>query len=305
MSLLLICFHQTYAENWYNPTKHAFISGAAVPNMIIVNIETGQQLGNIRLPVAAKIFSSATDAPYLAFSDKFSHALYTINLTNGSITKHPMPSAVYRILFLPKSSQLVAVLEKRIAVLDYKTGNLDIIEREFQNLYTRFNTIISVYSQTIWVTQENTPLIYAYNLNKPQEGWQTIDIEETRGLGKGAPSFEDKVIAVNTYYAGQGIIYFTDSGKTIKTGEMYNSRPLNEQMVEPYIDNNTRHVIFADKSGHLKIYDLAHSEVPQDVYIHFPPRQIRTGWMDQYFIVSGDQAIGIYPFVNPKNGGGR
>lgn len=300
--LCSICLAPTaLSKDYYDPTRYAFISGSAIPNLAVVDVIKGQQVDTIRLPIPAKILASATDAPYLAFSDRIAYDLYTLNLKTGDIQQHPMPSAVYRILFIPNTNNLFIVLEKNIATLNYRTGELTIIDRPFQNLYTRFYTIFSVYSQTIWVTQENTPTIAKYRLTKPEIGWQTIDIGAQQGLGAGAPSYEDRVIALNTYYAGEGIIYFPETGKTIRTGAMYDSRALNERMVEPYIDNGSRHVIFADKGGHIKIYDLAHSDTPRDFQIPFPPRQLKTGWLDQYLIIGGDEGLGIYRMDNPDD----
>lgn len=289
------------AKDWYDPTRYAFISGSAVPSLVVVDVIQGRQADTISLPIQAKILAASTDAPFLAFSDKIAHDIYLIHLKTGEIERFPMPSAVYRILFIPNTSKMFIVLEKNIAQLDYLKHQLTIIDRPFQNLYTRFYTIFSVYSQTIWVTQENTPTIARYRLTKPEAGWTTLNIGENRGLGAGAPSYEDRIIALNTYYAEEGIIYFPDSGKTLRTGAMHDSRALNERMVEPYIDNASRHVYFADKGGNIKIYDLAVSSQPIDLHIPFPPRQLKTGWLDQYLIVGGDEGLGIYRISDPSD----
>ncbi|MDO5091474.1 MAG: hypothetical protein Q4D61_07990 [Cardiobacteriaceae bacterium] len=286
----------------YNPARHVFIAGTAIPSIAVVDLNAGKQIDSLKIPVAAKVFAASTDSPYLAFSDRVDRAVYTVNLKNRDTTRHPLPGTVYRIIFIPNSSKMLLVLFENLAVLDAANGKVEIIPRTFQSLYTRYNIIFSVYSRTVWVLQENTPLIHRYNLNKPQEGWSDIDIGDTRGFGLGAPSFEDKVIAFNTYYADEGIIYFNDSGRVIKTGKMHDSRSLNQPMVEPYIDNATRHVIFGDKRGNLKIYRLDESDEPQEYQISFPPNRFRTGWMDQYLIVAGDEAIGIYPFDDMDNG---
>ncbi|UJF24539.1 hypothetical protein L0B52_09470 [Suttonella sp. R2A3] len=257
-------------KSLYGPTDYAFISSKGFPNLAVVDLRSGQQIDTVKLPVTAKILAASTDRPYLAFSDRFTHGVYVMNLQTREIELFDLPAKAYRLVFIPNTSKLVIVLEKQVATLDYERGELNVIEREFQHLYTRFNTIFSVYSQTIWVTQERTPIIYRYRFDKPEEGWEAIDIGDTRGFGRGAPSFEDQIIAFNTYYADEGIIYFNDSGKTITTGPMYDSRPLNEPMVEPYIDNGTRHVIFGDKRGNLKIYDLRKSDEPEDFKVSFP-----------------------------------
>lgn len=302
-ALLILAYADAQTPtNLYGPTDYAYVSGSAIPNIAVVDLKRGEQIDTIRLPIPAKILAASTDRPYLAFTDRVAYAVYVLDLRSRKIERFALPSAAYRLVFIPNSNQLVVVLEKQVATLDYQRGELDVIEREFQHLYTRFNTIFSVYSQTIWVTQENTPIIYRYRFDKPKAGWHAIDIGDHRGFGMGAPSFEDQIIAFNTYYADEGIIYFNDSGKTIRTGAMYNSRPLNEKMVEPYVDNGTRHVVFGDKRGHLKIYDLRQSDKPMDFHVSFPPRQFRSGWLDQYLIVSGDEHIGIYPFDDLDNG---
>lgn len=298
---LIFCTHIAWSRNFYDPTRYGFISGSAIPTIVVVDLIDGKQIGNIQLPIPAKILASATDTSYLAFTDRVAYDVYTIDLKTEAIRRFPMPSAVYRILFIPNTSKLFLVLEKNIATVDYRTGELTLIDRPFQNLYTRFYTIFSVYSQTIWVTQENTPTIAKYRLTKPEAGWETIDIGAQQGLGAGAPSYEDRVIALNTYYAGEGIIYFPETGKTIRTGAMYDSRALNERMVEPYIDNGSHHVFFADKGGHIKIYDLTHSDTPREFQTPFPPRQLKTGWLDQYLIVGGDEGLGIYLINNPDD----
>ncbi|MBV7434034.1 hypothetical protein KRX19_03255 [Cardiobacteriaceae bacterium TAE3-ERU3] len=292
----------THAESLYDPTRLAYVASSAIPNIAVVDLQQGKQIDTIAIPVAAKIFAASTDSPYLAFSDKFTYAVYVVNLQTREITRYNTPSTVFRIIFVPNTNRIALVLRKNIAYLDHKKGELTVIDKDFQDLYTRFNTIFSIYSQTFWVLQENTPIIYRYRLDKPQDGWAEIDIGDTRSFGMGAPSFEDKVIAFNTYYADEGIIYFNDSGKTIHTGPMYNSRPLNEPMVEPYIDNATRHIIFGDKSGHLKIYDISRSDEPVEFNVGFPPNQFRSGWLDQYLIVGGDEHLGIYPFDDLDNG---
>lgn len=299
----LIFFLPLHAtESLYNPTRHAFVSDSGIASIAVVDLLAGEQIDTLNIPVPARIFAASTDAPYLAVSDKIGHELYVLNLEDRTTEKHLMPSPVYRIIFIPNSNQMLVALLKNIAVLDYKTGELTVIEKDFQHLYTRYNLIFSVYSRSVWVMQENTPLIYRYDLNHPEDGWATIDIGETQGLGMGAPSFENEVIAFNTYYANEGFIYFNDSGKIIRTGSMYNSRPLNEPMVEPYIDNATRHIVFGDKRGHLKIYDISNSDAPIEFNLGYPPNQFRSGWLDQYLIVGGDQRLGIYPFDDLENG---
>lgn len=289
-------------ESLYAPTEYAFVSGSAIPNIAVVDIHEGKQVDTLRIPVPARVFAASTDSPYLAISDTVDYALYVINLETREITRHETPSAVYRIVFIPFSTRLAVVLEERVGMLDYRSGKLEIADKHFQNLYTRFNTIFSVYSETFWVTQENTSLIYRYRLDQPEVGWETLDIGDTRGFGQGAPSYEDQIIAFNTYYADEGIIYFNDTGKILSTGPMYNSRPLNESMVEPYVDNSLRHVIFGDKRGLLKIYQLEQSEEPITFQVSFPPDQFKTGWLDRYLIVGGDEHLGIYPFDNLENG---
>ena len=282
----------------YDPTRYVFAADEGVAQVLVVDLEEGRQIDKIRMPVAIRVLSSSTDKPYLAVSDRRRYAIVLYDLENREMREIPIPSRAMRMVFVPESSKLAVVFEDRIGMVDYRSGEVSVPEKTFQNLYTRFSTIFSVYSQTFWVLQENTPLIYQYSFLNPEAGWQTIDIGETRGLGRGAPSFEDRLIAFNTYYADEGIIYFADSGKIIKTGPMYKSRRLNEPLLEPFIDNGMRHVIFGDTSGRLLIYEPDKSDEPQRLDLGYRPRVFRTGWLDRYLVVGGDRHLSIHPFAD-------
>ena len=282
----------------YDPTRYVFAADEGVAQVLVVDLEEGRQIDKIRMPVAIRVLSSSTDKPYLAVSDRRRYAIVLYDLENRDMREIPIPSRAMRMIFVPESSKLAVVFEDRIGMVDYRSGEVSVPEKTFQNLYTRFSTIFSVYSQTFWVLQENTPLIYQYSFLNPEAGWQTIDIGETRGLGRGAPSFEDRLIAFNTYYADEGIIYFADSGKIIKTGPMYKSRKLNEPLLEPFIDNGMRHVIFGDTSGRLLIYEPDKSDEPQRLDLGYRPRVFRTGWLDRYLVVGGDRHLSIHPFAD-------
>ena len=282
----------------YDPTRYVFAADEGVAQVLVVDLEEGRQIDKIRMPVAIRVLSSSTDKPYLAVSDRRRYAIALYDLENRDMREIPIPSRAMRMIFVPESSKLAVVFEDRVGMVDYRSGEVSVPEKTFQNLYTRFSTIFSVYSQTFWVLQENTPLIYQYSFLNPEAGWQTIDIGETRGLGRGAPSFEDRLIAFNTYYADEGIIYFADSGKIIKTGPMYKSRKLNEPLLEPFIDNGMRHVIFGDTSGRLLIYEPDKSDEPQRLDLGYRPRVFRTGWLDRYLVVGGDRHLSIHPFAD-------
>ena len=282
----------------YDPTRYVFAADEGVAQVLVVDLEEGRQIDKIRMPVAIRVLSSSTDKPYLAVSDRRRYAIVLYDLENRDMREIPIPSRAMRMVFVPESSKLAVVFEDRVGMVDYRSGEVSVPEKTFQNLYTRFSTIFSVYSQTFWVLQENTPLIYQYSFLNPEAGWQTIDIGETRGLGRGAPSFEDRLIAFNTYYADEGIIYFADSGKIIKTGPMYKSRRLNEPLLEPFIDNGMRHVIFGDTSGRLLIYEPDKSDEPQRLDLGYRPRVFRTGWLDRYLVVGGDRHLSIHPFAD-------
>ena len=282
----------------YDPTRYVFAADEGVAQVLVVDLEEGRQIDKIRMPVAIRVLSSSTDKPYLAVSDRRRYAIVLYDLENRDMREIPIPSRAMRMIFVPESSKLAVVFEDRVGMIDYRSGEVSVPEKTFQNLYTRFSTIFSVYSQTFWVLQENTPLIYQYSFLNPEAGWQTIDIGETRGLGRGAPSFEDRLIAFNTYYADEGIIYFADSGKIIKTGPMYKSRRLNEPLLEPFIDNGMRHVIFGDTSGRLLIYEPDKSDEPQRLDLGYRPRVFRTGWLDRYLVVGGDRHLSIHPFAD-------
>ena len=293
--------HETPAAtpvSLYDPTRYVFAADEGVAQVLVVDLEEGRQIDKIRMPVAIRVLSSSTDKPYLAVSDRRRYAIVLYDLENRDMREIPIPSRAMRMVFVPESSKLAVVFEDRVGMVDYRSGEVSVPEKTFQNLYTRFSTIFSVYSQTFWVLQENTPLIYQYSFLNPEAGWQTIDIGETRGLGRGAPSFEDRLIAFNTYYADEGIIYFADSGKIIKTGPMYKSRKLNEPLLEPFIDNGMRHVIFGDTSGRLLIYEPDKSDEPQRLDLGYRPRVFRTGWLDRYLVVGGDRHLSIHPFAD-------
>lgn len=258
----------------YDPTRYVFVADKGMANIAVVDLEEERQVDTLRSPVAIRTFASSTDKPWLAISDQRRYAITLINLETRDIQEIPLPSRAFRLTFVPESSKLAVTLEDRVGMVDYRTGEAQILEKTFQNLYTRFNTIFSVYSQTFWVLQENTPLIYQYSYSAPEKGWQTIDIGETRGLGSGAPSFEDRLIAFTTYYADEGIIYFADTGKVIKTGPLYDSKHLNERLLEPFIDNGMKHVIFGDLGGNILIYEPDVSDEPKRLQLGLPPAQI-------------------------------
>ena len=285
----------------YDPTRYVFVADKGMSNIAVVDLEEERQVDTLRSPVAIRTFASSTDKPWLAISDQRRYAVTLINLETREITEIPLPSRAFRLTFVPESSKLAITLEDRVGMVDYRTGEAQILEKTFQNLYTRFNTIFSVYSQTFWVLQENTPLIYQYSYSAPEKGWQTIDIGETRGLGSGAPSFEDRLIAFTTYYADEGIIYFADTGKVIKTGPLYDSKHLNERLLEPFIDNGMRHVIFGDLGGNILIYEPDVSDEPKRLQLGYRPRKFRTGWLDRYLVVGGDRHLSIHPFDDLEN----
>ena len=285
----------------YDPTRYVFAGDNGLPLVAVVDLEEGRQVDTLRFPVAVRVLSSSTDKPFLAVSDQRRYAITLYDLESREMREIPIPSRAMRMIFVPESSKLAVVFEDRVGMVDYRSGEVSVPEKTFQNLYTRFSTIFSIYSQTFWVLQENTPLIYQYSFLHPDDGWKTIDIGETRGLGRGAPSFEDRLIAFNTYYADEGIIYFADSGKIIKTGPMYKSRKLNEPLLEPFIDNGMRHVIFGDTSGRLLIYEPDKSDTPQRLDLGYRPRVFRTGWLDRYLVVGGDRHLSIHPFADLEN----
>ena len=285
-------------QSLYDPTRYVFVADKGLSNIAVVDLEEERQTDTLRSPVAIRTFASSTDKPWLAISDQRRYAITLINLETRDIQEIPLPSRAFRLTFVPESSKLAVTLEDRVGMIDYRSGEVNILEKTFQNLYTRFNTIFSVYSQTFWVLQENTPLIYQYSYSDPAKGWQTIDIGETRGLGSGAPSFEDRLIAFNTYYADEGIIYFADTGKVIKTGPLYDSKHLNERLLEPFIDNGMKHVIFGDLGGNILIYEPDVSDEPKRLQLGYRPRKFRTGWLDRYLVVGGDRHLSIHPFDN-------
>ena len=172
----------------YDPTRYVFAADEGVAQVLVVDLEEGRQIDKIRMPVAIRVLSSSTDKPYLAVSDRRRYAIILYDLENRDMREIPIPSRAMRMVFVPESSKLAVVFEDRIGMVDYRSGEVNVPEKTFQNLYTRFSTIFSVYSQTFWVLQENTPLIYQYSFLNPEAGWQTIDIGETRGLGRGAPT---------------------------------------------------------------------------------------------------------------------
>jgi len=251
-------------QSLYDPTRYVFVADKGMSNIAVVDLEEERQVDTLRSPVAIRTFASSTDKPWLAISDQRRYAITLINLETREIQEIPLPSRAFRLTFVPESSKLAVALEDRVGMVDYRTGEVNILEKTFQNLYTRFNTIFSVYSQTFWVLQENTPLIYQYSYSEPDKGWQIIDIGETRGLGSGAPSFEDRLIAFNTYYADEGIIYFADTGKVIKTGPLYDYEP-------------------------------------KRLNLGYRPRKFRTGWLDRYLVVGGDRHLSIHPFDDLEN----
>lgn len=294
LALSSLKLHGQSPTNLYNPSRHAFIADKAGVKIAVVDIHQKRHIDTIKIPIPARILASSLDRPYLAFSDRSNRALYILNLQTREIRHYPLPNTVYRINFIPQSTKILLNLFSQIAILDHQTQQLDIIDKTLQNLYTRYNTIFSPYSQSLWVSQEKTSELWHYNL-KTQK-WRSIELNETRGLGMGAPSFKDEFIAINTYYADEGLLYYPKSEQTYYTGKMHNSRRFNQPLIEPYIDNNSEHAIFADRAGTIKIFHLKENHRLETLQIPYPPRRIRTGYLDQYLIISGDEHLSIHPF---------
>lgn len=285
-------------DNLYQPTQYAFIADAGLPNVAVVDLYAGKQVDLLRFAVTPRVFASSTDQPYLAYSDKDNWQMYLFNLTTRKTQKIELPSAVYQIMFVPFSSKIAIVLEEQVGIYDHQSGELTILEKKFQNLYTRFETVFSIFSQTFWVMQENSPLIYQYRFSDKNPQWETIDIGYGKGLGSGAPSFEDKFIALNSYYPDQSFIYNLGTKEVIRTGALYNSRKLDQRLVKPYIDSATRHIVFADLSGEVVVYDMWEKGKSERVNVGFPVTAVKTGWLDRYLVIGGHNHLSIRPIDN-------
>ncbi|WP_072281861.1 hypothetical protein [Rappaport israeli] len=192
---------QSSAQSWNSPTQYAFIADAGLPSIAVVDVDLGEQVGLLRTQVAAKVFASSTDEPLLAYSDKDNWAFYIVDLQTLETKKVKTPAAVYDLRFVPNTPNIAVVLEEQVGMYARDSETLTVLPRRFQNLYTRFETIFSIFSQTFWIMQENTPLIYRYSFSAPNQQWETINLGYDYGLGSGAPSFEDGILAVNSYYA--------------------------------------------------------------------------------------------------------
>lgn len=282
-------------QDLYQPTQYAFIADAGLPSVAVVDLQAGKQIDLLQLAVTPRVFSSSTDQPYLAYSDKDNWAMYLFNLTTRETKKIKTPAAVYQIMFVPFSSKIAVVLEEQVGIYDHQSGELTILDKKFQNLYTRFEAVFSIFSQTFWVMQENSPLIHQYRFSDKNPRWETIDIGYEHGLGSGAPSFEDKYIAINSYYPDQSFIYHLSTGKVTKTGPLYDSRKLNQRLVKPYIDSATRHILFADLSGEVIVYDMWTNSKPKRINVGFPVTSVKTGWLDRYAIIGGHNHLSIRP----------
>ncbi len=75
-------------------------------------------------------------------------------------------------------------------------------------------------------------------------------------------------------------------------------RPLNM----PYIDAYSKHVLFADVSGSVAIFDFnAGDEKPMRFNVDFSPRIFRTGWLESTWILGGDRGLLFQSFDNPED----
>lgn len=295
---------QSSAQSWDSPTQYAFIADAALPSIAVVDVDLGEQVGLLRTQVAAKVFASSTDEPLLAYSDKDNWAFYIVDLQTLETKKIETPAAVYDLRFVPNTPNIAVVLEEQVGMYARDSQTLTVLPRRFQNLYTRFETIFSIFSQTFWIMQENTPLIYRYRFSAPNPQWETINLGYDYGLGSGAPSFEDDILAVNSYYADKAFIYDIDQAEVVAVHELYDSRHLNRRLVKPYVDGATRRVVFADLSGEVVVYDRWSDtpNIPQTVNVGFPITEVTTGWLDDYLIAGGVEALTIRPFDDLEAG---
>ena len=135
-------------QSLYDPTRYVFVADKGMSNIAVVDLEEERQVDTLRSPVAIRTFASSTDKPWLAISDQRRYAITLINLETRDIQEIPLPSRAFRLTFVPESSKIAVTLEDRVGMIDYRSGEVNILEKTFQNLYTRFNTIFSVYSRS-------------------------------------------------------------------------------------------------------------------------------------------------------------
>lgn len=294
---------------FYQPTRFLFVGDRSTYGISVIDLQTGEPITRLHFHMVPKVLEIARDDAMMVVGNPEVSHLYLYDLRGLSRRRVDLPSPLYQAFFVPQSNLLALGLRDQVGLLNYRTGQLSLFEERFDSpqrqtaLYAYYTLLFSAFSKTFWVLDKTQPHIYYKSAEMPEAPWQTLDLSEKvqGGLDKGVASPEDYLLAFNTLDGQQGFIYFPENGRLLSTGPMYTVGSTYRPMVTPYIDAYSRHVAFADVSGHVALFDLAHSEQAQRFTLDFSPRQIRTGWLESTLIIGGDKGLRFQSFADPND----
>ena len=282
----------------YSPTNLAFITDISRHTLAIANINHSIQSDSLDLPILPKLIASSKDSPYLAFTDRIISGVYLYDLNAQRLHHFDLPTPAYKLFFLPKTSLLIVALESQIALLDYKTGNLDILPGHFQGKFAHFSTVINSISGHISILQKSSNNIQTIRILQPNPHWQILPVSAEQGFAHGITDPANTILAFTDYYRTTGYLYDIHRKTLLEQLQLCG----NTLLIDPYISDNG-YAVFATLDGALRVYPDPHN--PDRILtarLDFAPRYLRSGWLDKYLIVGGDEHLGIYPFDDLDNG---
>lgn len=296
-------------EGLYAPARNLFVADRFSNFISVTDIVTGQHLATLDFGMRPQVMELARDDAMMAVGSPEVSAIHFMNLRTGAQRRVALPSPVYQIFFVPQSTLVAVGLRDQVGMIDYRDFSVQIFARRFDSprretlLDTFYSLLFSSFSRSFWVLDEEAPRIYhRLAADDGLEGaWETVDLSGSvssgSGLGVGVASPEDDLLAMTTDDGSEGLVYFPDTGKVLSTGPMRTSGTTNEPMIMPYIDVYSKHVIFADMQGHVALFDLAAGGGrPERFVVDFSPRFIRSGWLEQIWILAGDRGLMFQSF---------
>ncbi|MBV7433851.1 hypothetical protein KRX19_02335 [Cardiobacteriaceae bacterium TAE3-ERU3] len=277
----------------YSPANLAFITDIIRHTIAIADITRGTQTGILDLPILPKLIASSKDAPYLAFTDRIISGVYLYDLATQRLHHFDLPTPAYRLFFLPKTSLLIVALESQIALLDYKSGNLDILPDHFQAKFAHFSTVINSISGHISVLQQRSNGIKTIHIPQREPQWQTLPVGGEHGFAHGMTNPANTILAFTDYHRDTAYLY--DTEREILLDQF----PSDDDtlFIDPYI-SDSGHAAFATLGGILRVYLDPHS--PEQIIstqLDFIPRYLRSGWLDKYLVIAGDGCLQIRDFT--------
>ena len=303
----------TEEPSLYAPTRYLFITDRSTYYIAVFDIISGERVGHLNFNFRPDVIEIARDDHMLAVGNPNLAELYLFDLKTQQTKVVKLPSPAYQVFFIPQSKLLAVALRDQVGIINYISGELKIFPEKFDSpqrqtvLYQYYTLLFSSFSKSFWVLDKTKPLMYhKYGDDPIDKAWDTIDfgkrLNTRSGLDKGVASPEDYMIAFNTLDGSEGLIYFPETDKLLKTGEMYTVGSTYRPMTSPYIDAYSKRVLFADVSGHMAYFNLERGdEKPLRYTVDFSPRLIRSGWLESTWIIGGDKGLMFHDFDNPDN----